>query len=378
MNIPALPSRPTKPARRFSTPIVAAFIVIVAAGAFLLGRHGSDSPSLSFTNEVRGSGVAAIQTRALPSFRAIDLAGTSTITVHVGEKQAVVVYAEDNLINHVKTDVRDGALVVSERGSFTNKLPLRVEVTMPDLDSARLLGSGTIRVDGVHARGFTADVSGSGLLAIAGRVDRLNARLAGSGNMQLRRTSPPTPSLPSCQDPAASRCTPDTRSTHRYVATGKLSTAATRKYSNNLYLALVQSCPLNKRPSGLSPSQNAGLSESRECRARPSPHLEFGRRWWSFSGRRGEDRRVFPGSPHGPTCRDPQPARQTRRPRPRPHCPGLRPRRLDRQPDDRAVPTRVIDRVASTTSEAGQPPSHRLGVLRVLCALRSTHQGGLS
>jgi hypothetical protein len=95
------------------------------------------------------------------------------------------VRADDNLIGHVRTDVRDGVLVVSERGSFATSFPLAVEVTVPNLDSARLLGSGAISVDGVHARRFTAELPGSGMLTVSGTADELDASLAGSGNMQL-------------------------------------------------------------------------------------------------------------------------------------------------------------------------------------------------
>jgi hypothetical protein len=184
MNTPALPNR-TKAARRFPAARIALLVSIVAAAAFLLGRQDSGNQSLSFTNGVRGSGVAATQTRTLPSFRAVDLAGISTVTIHGGAKQTVVVHAEDNLIDRVSTDVRDGALVVSERGSFPTNLPLSVEITVPNLDSTRLMGSGAINVDGVHARRFTAEVLGSGMLTISGTVDQLDASLAGSGNMQL-------------------------------------------------------------------------------------------------------------------------------------------------------------------------------------------------
>ena len=118
MNTPALPNHPTKAARRLPAAGIALLVLTVAAVAFLLGRQDWGSRTLSFTNGVRGSGVAATQTRSLPSFRGVDLAGASTLTVHAGATQAVVVHADDNLINRVKTDVRDGVLVVSERGSL--------------------------------------------------------------------------------------------------------------------------------------------------------------------------------------------------------------------------------------------------------------------
>jgi hypothetical protein len=185
MNTPALPNHPTKAARRLRATGIALLVLIVAAAAFLLGRQNWGNTSLSFTNGVRGSGVAATQTRTLPSFQAVDLAGVSTITVHAGAEQTVVVHADDNLINRVKTDVQDGVLVVSDRGSFATKLPFAIEVTVPNLDGTRLMGSGSISVDGVQARKFTAEVLGSGMLTISGTVDHLDASLAGSGNMQL-------------------------------------------------------------------------------------------------------------------------------------------------------------------------------------------------
>jgi Putative auto-transporter adhesin, head GIN domain len=185
MSIPALPSDPTNAGRRFTPARIALLVVLVAAGAFFVARQDGASPRLSFTDAVRGSGVPATQARTVPSFGAIDLTGSSSITVHVGSRQTVIVHADDNLINRVTTDVRDGVLVVSERGSFSSNLPMSVDVTVPTLAAARLTGSGTIAAEGVTGRTFTAEVPGSGLLTVSGTVARLNAILAGSGNMQL-------------------------------------------------------------------------------------------------------------------------------------------------------------------------------------------------
>ena len=188
MSIPARPSDPTSPGRHFTPAriaLLAAVGVLVAAGAFFVARQDGESPAAGFSNGVRGSGVPATQARTVPSFEAIDLTGGSSIRVHVGTRQAVVVHADDNLINRVTTDVRDGVLVVSERGSFSTNLPLSVDVTVSTLAAVRLIGSGTINVEGVTAQSLTAELLGSGLLTVSGTVHRLDATLAGSGNMQL-------------------------------------------------------------------------------------------------------------------------------------------------------------------------------------------------
>jgi hypothetical protein len=150
----------------------------------LLGRQ--DWPtSLTFSSEVAGSGSAATQTRTVKPFTAIDLTGASDVTVRVGAKQTVRVQADENLIDRVKTGVQNGVLVVSERGTFVRTLPMSVEVTVPTLESARLIGSGMISVEGIQAQRFTAELAGSGILTITGTADHLDAKLAGSGNMQL-------------------------------------------------------------------------------------------------------------------------------------------------------------------------------------------------
>ncbi len=185
MNTPALPSHPTNSPRRLSAGRIVLFVLVVAAAAFFVGRQDWVSQTLTFTDKVDGSGVAATQTRTLPPFTAIDLAGGGSITVHVGAEQTVEVHADDNLITRVNTDVQHGVLVVSERGNLATDLPLIVEVTVPTLDATRLMGSGMISIEGVGARTFTADVPGSGTLTVSGTVDQLDARLAGSGDMQL-------------------------------------------------------------------------------------------------------------------------------------------------------------------------------------------------
>jgi len=171
-------------ALRRSSGRIALLVLIVAAAAFLLGRQDW-VPSLNVDNGDDGSGVAATQARTVKPFTAIDLTGASDVTVRVGTQQTVLVRADDNLISRVETSVRRGVLVVSERGSFARNLPMRIEVTVPHLDSTRLIGSGMISVEGVHARTFTAELVGSGVLTIAGTADKLDARLAGSGSMQL-------------------------------------------------------------------------------------------------------------------------------------------------------------------------------------------------
>jgi putative autotransporter adhesin-like protein len=167
------------------SPFKLLLLVLMTATAVIVIAHPAGI-DVNFSNETRGSGVGATQTRNEPAFKSIDLAGVSTVNVHIGAAQSVVVRADDNLIDHVTTDVKNGTLVIAERGNFSTKHPISVDVTVSSLDKATLSGSGFVNVTGVHATRFSVIEKGSGVLTVAGTADQLHARLSGSGNLELQ------------------------------------------------------------------------------------------------------------------------------------------------------------------------------------------------
>jgi hypothetical protein len=164
------------------TIVLLAFLVAVAGLlVVLLTRNTPSSPTT-----IQGSGVAAAQTRALPRFEGVELAGSADVVVHVGGQQKVVVHADDNLVKLVTTHVRSGDLVIGTRGSFSSARQMVIDMTVPSLSTATLSGSGVIVVEGLRAERFVVDVSGTGVLSVSGKADTLTATLGGSGDVQLQ------------------------------------------------------------------------------------------------------------------------------------------------------------------------------------------------
>jgi len=168
--------------RRVHVLMLAGLATMIAVGIALLVRGNG---STHFSSAPQGSGVAAAEVRTLPAFDRIDLAGANLVSVSIGPRQAVVVHGDDNLLRRITTDVRDRTLVVDNSGSYTSKVPMKVEVVVPALASATLSGSGMIAIGGIEARALSVSVPGSGLLTAAGRVDNLDAVLGGTGECLL-------------------------------------------------------------------------------------------------------------------------------------------------------------------------------------------------
>jgi Putative auto-transporter adhesin, head GIN domain len=168
--------------------------VLVAILAFLLGGltvallYHVDLFGGSPSSTTEGSGVPATQARDVAAFNSVELAGSNNVVIRVGEKQSVVVRADDNLLDRVTTEVQSGNLVIANTpGSLTTKSPMSVEVDVPTLDSLTLTGSGNIVVNGIDAQSLEVTLPGSGTLAGSGTATRLDVTVSGSGTVQFTR-----------------------------------------------------------------------------------------------------------------------------------------------------------------------------------------------
>jgi hypothetical protein len=166
--------------------------VLVAILAFLLGGlavallYQFDVFGGSSSSTTVGSGVAATQARDLAAFDSVELAGGNNVVIRVGEKQSVVVKADDNLLDRVTTEVQSRKLVIANTpGSLTTKSPMSVEVNVPTLTALTLTGSGNIVVDGVEAESLELTLPGSGTLTGSGTATRLDVTVGGSGTVQF-------------------------------------------------------------------------------------------------------------------------------------------------------------------------------------------------
>ncbi len=138
-------------------------------------------------NRKEGSGVEASETREFGPFNKISLSGEAAVEVTIGDPQSVVVRTDDNLLQDVETEVSDDTLEVSEPSlvDLDPRAGMVVEVTVPELEEVEVSGSGDLRVTGIEAESFRAEVSGAGNVVATGEVERVEAEVSGAGDVQL-------------------------------------------------------------------------------------------------------------------------------------------------------------------------------------------------
>lgn len=160
-------------------------LALVLAGVTIAITYAIASSSSS-SNTVQGSGVRVTESRTVPAFDSVDLAGSNNVVIRVGEEQSVQVYGDDNLIDRVTTDVDAATLVIGNTpGGYSTSSPMRVEVSVPSLSELTLSGSGMVMVSGVDGRRLTVTLSGSGVIRASGRTEELDVTVSGSGQAEL-------------------------------------------------------------------------------------------------------------------------------------------------------------------------------------------------
>ena len=138
---------------------------------------------------IKGEGSITTSTLSVADFSGIDLAFSSDVIIKQGTPQKVEATGHPNIIDKISTSVSNDIWTIEfEKGCY-NKFELSLEITVPDLNSLVVNGSGDVEVhDFLNQNGLLViDVNGSGNVTLGdfeGKSE-LEAFLSGSGDVNL-------------------------------------------------------------------------------------------------------------------------------------------------------------------------------------------------
>jgi Putative auto-transporter adhesin, head GIN domain len=137
--------------------------------------------------EIGDDGPRTTQTRTVNDFTRIDNRDSVDLRLTVGEPQRLRVRAGEKVIDDVRTEVRDGTLLLTFDHDGFGGDDVVVEASVPKLTTIQASGSGDIDADGIDADAFELRSDGSADIALAGTVGRLMVDLDGSGDADLEQ-----------------------------------------------------------------------------------------------------------------------------------------------------------------------------------------------
>jgi hypothetical protein len=126
------------------------------------------------------------EVRDLDEFSKIVIESSADVDVTVGGSQRVEVFAEDDEISDVKTEVRGDTLYVSFKDQFWGHHDVRLNVSVRNLDGIEIDGSGDVSATGVKSDNFEIEIDGSGNVDLEGSCGALTINVDGSGDINSK------------------------------------------------------------------------------------------------------------------------------------------------------------------------------------------------
>ncbi len=151
---------------------------LIAAVAVLLVLTGC--------SVVSGSGQVGSETRQVSGFTGIELSGIGEVTIEQGETESLTIEADDNVLPALTSEVDDSVLELGTKPRTTvrTRNPIRYRVTLKDLTSIELSGSGSVSGTNLRANALRVNISGSGTVDLAGSADQQEVDVSGSGRYE--------------------------------------------------------------------------------------------------------------------------------------------------------------------------------------------------
>lgn len=136
----------------------------------------------------RGSGNVVRENRAVGPFHAIAFDGVGDLYIEQGDDVAVSVETDDNFIDRIETEVRDGTLYINTAfgQSISNPTSLRYNVTVSDLTALAIDGAGDSFISGFAAGELRITADGAADAQISDvQADMLEIVMDGSGDIEI-------------------------------------------------------------------------------------------------------------------------------------------------------------------------------------------------
>lgn len=132
---------------------------------------------------VQGSGNAKTETRSVSGFEKINANGAVNMEIAVGKDFSVTVEADDNILEHIKTETNGDTLRIYSEGRLSTKTKINVKISMPELSAMDINGASTAIVSNANSDSLELKANGASKIKIDGQVKDLDANANGASTI---------------------------------------------------------------------------------------------------------------------------------------------------------------------------------------------------
>ena len=138
------------------------------------------------SDKIEGSENIINEDRSLNDFHSIYLLGSIDVNISYSDTSSCTIIGDDNIVEHVKTEVIDHKLTISIDKSYSSKTKISVNLSVMKVKELSVSGSGDIKFQNYKDDTLSLQISGSGDILGDGDVKILRGRINGSGDLLLK------------------------------------------------------------------------------------------------------------------------------------------------------------------------------------------------
>ena len=136
---------------------------------------------------VIGSGVRQTEKREVRPFTSLSTEGAFEIEVVCQKEQSLEVDADDNVLVRITTEVTNNVLHIRRNGVLSLQEPVKVRITVPNLEGLHASGAGTIKISQLNNERFEIDVNGAPRVRVSGVTKVAEIETNGAAEIDAHR-----------------------------------------------------------------------------------------------------------------------------------------------------------------------------------------------
>jgi hypothetical protein len=137
---------------------------------------------------VEGSGHIVRRDQAVDGVSGVNLATIGTLSIEFGDREELIIEAEDNLQEFIETDIHRGVLKIDVRRNTNIRptRPVRYYLTVRKLDTIAISSSGDVEAPDITSDRFSVTISSSGTLEMGDLDTRaFRVTISSSGDVYM-------------------------------------------------------------------------------------------------------------------------------------------------------------------------------------------------
>ena len=138
-------------------------------------------------NRVSGSGNKQRQKREVASFNSISTDGAFDIDIVCQQPVGLEIEGDDNILSLVSTDVSNNVLHIKNLRSYSVSDPIKLKISVPNLEGISVNGAGKIEVSGMKNEKFEIDANGAPSIRVSGETKVVDIDTNGAGRIDTHK-----------------------------------------------------------------------------------------------------------------------------------------------------------------------------------------------